>query len=120
MNLSWAHLLACYLLQLSFGVLSAFANTEKVIFLAPEKIELPKDGPSIESLQIKTLTPAANAFRTALPVVFPNSSYPKGSQSWYVLHDLSPGTRYEVRVCWAATVRRVYAKLHCVTIMTLS
>ncbi|KAF4556867.1 Hypothetical protein D9617_1g087490 [Elsinoe fawcettii] len=80
----------------------ALANTEKVIFLAPKKIDLPQDGPSIKDLDLVTLSPQSTSFRGALPVTFANSTYPKGRQSWYVLRDLSPRTRYEVRVCWAA------------------
>ncbi|KAF2223211.1 hypothetical protein BDZ85DRAFT_218838 [Elsinoe ampelina] len=80
-----------------------FANTEKIIFLGPESIDLPQDGPSIEDLGLVSLSPQTTTYRGALPVVFANGTYPKGLQSWYVLHDLTPGARYEVRVCWAAT-----------------
>lgn len=28
----------------------------------------------------------------------------KGTESWFLLEGLVPGQRYEVRVCWVATV----------------
>ncbi|PNS19993.1 hypothetical protein CAC42_7960 [Sphaceloma murrayae] len=79
------------------------ANTEKVIFLGPQSVQLPQDGPSFATLGLNRLSPKFANYRSALPVTFPNSSHPRGLQSWYLLHDLSPGARYEVRICWAAT-----------------
>ncbi|KAG8626151.1 hypothetical protein KVT40_006552 [Elsinoe batatas] len=94
-----ALLLWSFLIHVPF----VFANTEKIIFLGPQSIDLPRDGPSIENLGLVSLSPQTTTFRGALPVVFANGTYPRGLQSWYVLHDLTPGARYEVRICWAAT-----------------
>lgn len=41
--------------------------------------------------------------RTRLAAAFPNDKAPYGVESWFLLDRLSPGRRYEVRVCWPAT-----------------
>jgi hypothetical protein len=38
-------------------------------------------------------------------VVFPSEGTPQGSDHWFLLRDLNPQQRYELRVCWAAVVR---------------
>lgn len=95
--------------SLSAAVLLAFsptslANTEKAIFLAPPTDTLSEiyDWSSIEH---KTLTPSNPILRTSLPVAFPTTERPHGLDSWYELAELEEGRRYEVRICWAATVR---------------
>lgn len=77
----------------------ACANTEKVIFLAPETVGLPASGPALGDLRLTSLTPTKAQARISLPVSF------EGKESWYLLRDLHEGQRYELRVCWAATVR---------------
>ncbi|KAI5288699.1 hypothetical protein KEM54_004988 [Ascosphaera aggregata] len=32
-----------------------------------------------------------------------NAGKPAGAETWFILNQLRPGQRYEVRVCWAAT-----------------
>ncbi|USW50119.1 Putative F-box domain, GPI-Mannosyltransferase II co-activator, Pga1 [Septoria linicola] len=83
-------------------VTRALANTEKVIFLAPDPIALPDSGPTLQALGLDTLSPEATTLKTALPVHFPSSDRPRGYQSWYLLQGLKAGQRYEVRVCWPA------------------
>jgi hypothetical protein len=73
------------------------ANTEKAIFLAPAISDL-----KTLNLSLDTLTPSAPKLRKSLPVAFPTSDQPYGSEYWFLLRDLNPGQRYEVRVCWAA------------------
>jgi len=85
----------------------ASANTEKTIFVAPDSINLGDARPSLLDLRLDTFGPANLALRAALPVVFPSESSPRGLNSWYLLQDLTQGQRYEVRVCWSATVRFV-------------
>ena len=89
-----------------FCLLSGYvcANTEKTIFLAPPSITLPKVSPNLEDLRLTTITPEHSSLRTRLPVSFPTTQKPAGNTSVYLLQDLTPGQRYEVRICWAATV----------------
>ncbi|KLU91548.1 hypothetical protein MAPG_10066 [Magnaporthiopsis poae ATCC 64411] len=83
----------------------AAANVEKTIFLGPQTINVPQQGPTFDNLHLDVLSPAADlAIRTRLQAEFPNStSGSRGKATWLLLDDLTPGQRYEVRVCWAAT-----------------
>lgn len=83
---------------------AASANTEKTIFVAPASIDLPAAAPTLEHLRLNTLSSASSTLRTALSVAFPTEDKPQGENSWYLLQNLNEGQRYEVRVCWAATV----------------
>lgn len=86
-------------------VAEAVANTEKVIFTAPSAITIPNIRPGLDDLNLDTLSPAGlRTLETSLAVQFPSDTAPRGVQSWYLLKDLEPGRRYEVRVCWPATV----------------
>ncbi|KAL6858395.1 hypothetical protein J3F83DRAFT_750657 [Trichoderma novae-zelandiae] len=90
------------------------ANTEKVIFTAP---------PPIPASTIDTLSSSAGLSHRNLPVLGPSTSWSVrtnlsrvfpldssgekedgrgGFPSWLVLEDLTPGQRYELRVCWSA------------------
>lgn len=81
-------------------------NVEKTIFVAPAAINLSQDGPGLETLCLKSLSTQSQEtrLRLSLPVKFASHEYPAGETSWYLLQNLSPGQRYEVRICWAATV----------------
>lgn len=92
------------LLAFTFLFASARANTEKVIFTAPESIIFGDARPSLLDLRLESLTPTKFTLRAALPVAFPTDKKPRGVQSWYLLQTLTQGQRYEVRVCWPATV----------------
>lgn len=92
------HLLAAITLLFVLLITTAHANTEKVIFLAPKLADFPK-----LNLTLEALTPATPKLRKSLPVAFPTTDQPHGSESWYLLRDLSLGQRHQVRVCWAAT-----------------
>ncbi|KAK4140683.1 uncharacterized protein C8A04DRAFT_14694 [Dichotomopilus funicola] len=81
----------------------ALANTEKTIFLGPERVRVPLTRPTLTDLRLHTLTPANSTLRTQLPAQFPSDEKPRGTETWLILDDLTPGQRYEVRVCWAAT-----------------
>ncbi|PTB64403.1 hypothetical protein BBK36DRAFT_1124814 [Trichoderma citrinoviride] len=88
------------------------ANTEKVIFTAPPPITLETfssaASPALNSLPV--LGPSTSwSLRTNLTRVFANEREEDGQQqqqrgypSWLLLEDLTPGQRYEVRVCWSA------------------
>lgn len=92
-------------LSLAFAASSVTANTEKVIFLGPEARPVPVDSPTLDDLQLPELSPHRWALRTHLDAAFPTDAAALGSSSWVLLNGLKEGQRYEVRVCWAATVR---------------
>lgn len=85
-------------------VASVIANTEKAIFTAPAPVAFTDDNPSLDVLQLQSLTHNKSSLRTALNVVFPAEDTPQGSDHWFLLRDLNPHQRYELRVCWAAIV----------------
>ena len=79
------------------------ANVEKVIFVAPPAEPFPADA-SIDNLLLATLTECEPSIRTHLNASFPAEDAPKGNETWMLLEGLTPGRRYEVRICWLATV----------------
>lgn len=84
----------------------ASANAEKAIFLGPAPINLPQQSPSLADLRLDVLTPDDYLLRTHLAAVFPTDEQPRGAETWLLLDSLTEGQRYEVRVCWLATVRK--------------
>lgn len=84
------------------------ANVEKVVFLGPSPVALaavPNAPPSLDALRLDSLSPALGAVvATQLPVRFPSAPAPRGLESWYLLRGLEDRRRYEVRICWPATV----------------
>lgn len=87
------------------------ANNEKTIFLAPEALGNLNQQPGLEQLNLPVLTPSDSTLRTHLPAAFPDSSHPLGEQSWFLLNQLIPHQRYEVRVCWSANVNALWFAL---------
>ncbi|KAK2002430.1 hypothetical protein LX36DRAFT_253736 [Colletotrichum falcatum] len=90
-------------LILAFGLDIAHANTEKVIFLGPDTVNIPTLPPTIEDLRLHVLTPDDWTKRLDLKAAFPSEDSPSGTTTWLLLNDLTQGQRYELRVCWAAT-----------------
>lgn len=90
----------CFILLLCSDV---FANVEKVIFVAPAAESFPTDA-SIDNLLLATLTEGEPSIRTHLNASFPTENAPKGNETWMLLEGLTPERRYEVRICWLATV----------------
>lgn len=82
----------------------AIANVEKTIFTAPESTNFGDARPNLSNLRLDILSLERLSIRAALPVIFPTEKHPRGLSSWYILDSLRPGQRYEVRICWAATV----------------
>ncbi|OJI86925.1 hypothetical protein ASPTUDRAFT_501936 [Aspergillus tubingensis CBS 134.48] len=80
----------------------ATANVEKTIFLAPPPTTIPTPHPPIDDLGLARLSPSHPILRTHLNASFPTQSSP-GTESWFFLQNLTPGRRYEVRICWLAT-----------------
>jgi hypothetical protein len=98
------------------------ANVEKTIFLGPSAVTFPDARPSLDDLHLRSISSREPVLATRLSVQFPSGPKPHGLDSWYILSDLEADRRYEVRVCWPATVsflllpryRRLY--LHVLTI----
>ncbi|EXJ92147.1 hypothetical protein A1O3_00697, partial [Capronia epimyces CBS 606.96] len=80
----------------------AYANVEKLIFLAPPAESLPTDA-SIDNLLLTPLSEGLPSVRTHINASFANKESPKGTETWLLLEGLRPHRRYEVRVCWLAT-----------------
>jgi hypothetical protein len=80
------------------------ANVEKTIFLGPSPVILSNVRPSLDDLRLHVLSPPNTILPTLLPVQFPTEAVPRGLESWYLLRALDDGRRYEVRICWPATV----------------
>ncbi|KAJ6262224.1 hypothetical protein Dda_3029 [Drechslerella dactyloides] len=96
------------ILLLVFCCSLARANTEKVIFTAPDASSQHVDVLDTNPSPIGELSAAKESeqlrLRVELPRAFPSADAPRGVDSWVHLKDLKPGARYEARVCWAATV----------------
>ncbi|KAJ5167733.1 uncharacterized protein N7482_003327 [Penicillium canariense] len=89
------------LLPLFAGLVQA--NVEKTIFLAPPAATIPSEEPDFDDLGLERLSPQSSVVRTQLNASFPTAEAPEGTDSWFFLENLTPGQRYEVRVCWLAT-----------------
>lgn len=92
-----------------FAILAVFvsivtANVEKAIFLGPEPVNVLNQSPSLADLHIDVLTPDNFSIRKHVDAIFPSQNLPRGLDSWLILDDLIEGQRYELRVCWMATV----------------
>lgn len=100
---------APWLLCIAAHAWTVTANVEKTIFVAPPPVELPNDQLALDIAHLDAFAPAHSSIptllETQLPVAFASSGAPRGLPSWYLLRDLEEGRRYEVRVCWPATVR---------------
>lgn len=96
------------LLALILWSLCAAANVEKVIFIAPDAQPKLEDA-SLGHLLLTTLSESSPSVRTYINASFPTNTSTKGTESWFLLDGLIPHRRYEVRVCWRATVN--YASL---------
>lgn len=107
MNFEMAILQAFFLLLLLHSIPTVLANVEKVIFLGPGSLQIPQQQPTLDDLHLLSVSPNQPILRTELSAVFPSKSSEKGLASWVLIEQLIEGQRYEVRVCWAATVSLV-------------
>lgn len=80
------------------------ANVEKTIFLAPPASTIPSVEPELDDLGLERLSPHSSVIRRGLNASFPTAAAPEGTDSWFFVENLKPGQRYEIRVCWLATV----------------
>jgi hypothetical protein len=94
-----------HLIFLLLQVQAVFSNTEKTIFLGPSEAQIRVEYRTSEYLKLEALSPQQWFLRTHIPAEFPSNASKYGQASWYLLHGLQEGQRYEVRICWAATVR---------------
>lgn len=103
-----------FILSFLLQYIAVSANVEKAIFVAPTALTIPRDA-SIDNLLLISLNPNHLSARTYLNASFPDTENTKGTESWILLEGLNPGQRYEVRICWLATVRQmfVYIKSPC-------
>jgi hypothetical protein len=92
------------LISAALLIASAWANNEKAVFLGPPAVTIPSTPPTLGKLHINTLNPDNGSVRTYLEAQFPSDSLPWGKPTWLLLDQLTEGKRYEVRVCWSATV----------------
>ena len=97
-----------HLLPVILCLHSCLANVEKTIFVAPPTVNIPHQHPTIDDLHLDVLTPDNWSLRTRLAADFPTDKAPEGRISWFLLDNLTPSQRYEVRVCWPATVSFFY------------
>ena len=79
-------------------------NVEKIIFVAPSA-QPPLLDASIDNLLLVPLSEAFPSVRTHINASFPTDISAQGIDTWFLLEGLRPHARYEVRICWLATVR---------------
>lgn len=91
-----------------FKLLSIFilveANVEKTVFLTPSLTSSTGEFPNVGNFNLDTLTPKKRSIRRQIPAIFANTTNPQGAEIWFFLKGLEEQKRYEVRICWAATV----------------
>ncbi len=95
-----------YLQSLAWCIFPVLGNVEKTIFLAPEAIDIPQQHPHLDDLNLEALSPLDWSLRRELYAAFPKVEKPKGIEAWFLLDGLRSRQRYELRICWAATVGR--------------
>lgn len=93
-----------YLLLLLLQISAVLSNTEKTIFLGPPSLQIPAERPTLSDLKLQALSPLSSSLRTYIQAEFPTNASVHGQASWYLLEGLQECRRYEVRICWAATV----------------
>ena len=97
------------LVILSLLTHSIEANVEKVVFLGPEQTSEHSHLPHHTLLtHIEWLNPTNTTIRRKIHATFEDNSYTSVQQeqqeAWVLLNGLEARQRYEVRVCWPATV----------------
>ncbi|OAA54887.1 hypothetical protein ISF_08158 [Cordyceps fumosorosea ARSEF 2679] len=100
--------ISAVLLTLAVFAVHVAANADKIIFTGPEPVTYPLASPSLADLNLDVLGPENLSIRRNLTRIFHDDSdlelkgKPRGHASWYLIDNLTPGQRYELRVCWAA------------------
>ena len=85
-------------------ILPVLGNVEKTIFIGPEAHDsyILQQQPSLDNLKVEVLDPSDYILRRKIDPAKPGSL--KGTEAWFLLDHLNHRQRYEVRICWAATV----------------
>ena len=93
-----------FLLSLALCMLPILGNVEKTIFIGPDPIDHQpfQQHPNLEALRLETLNPSRFSLRRTLYPAKPGSLI--GNEAWFLLDQLKREQRYEVRICWLATV----------------
>lgn len=83
---------------------SVVANVEKTIFLGPVALRYPAQSATINDSDLLRLSPKSPVLRHSINARLAQDEQDKGYETWVLLQGLTFEKRYEVRVCWAATV----------------
>lgn len=81
-----------------------YANVEKVVFLGPQATHNLDQRPGLDELDLVVINSSHRIIRTHLSASFPTSENPQGAEAWFLIEGLFEHQRYEVRLCWSATV----------------
>ena len=94
-----------YISILAWCISPVLGNVEKTIFIAPEPIDYHtlRQQPNLDTLKLEVLNPSNLTLRRQLSPAKPGSQ--SGNEAWFLLDRLKHRRRYEVRICWLATVR---------------
>ena len=88
------------------------ANVEKVVFLGPRQPISRHNLLDIHNSGHPVLNHSRSSIRKHLLASFPSqTNLWRGSKSWVILDALEEGKRYEVRICWSATVSESFVFL---------
>ena len=94
-------------LPLLLCVLVVSANLEKLVFIAPKPAthESARYVDALRFLDWERLTPTNSTLRrTFISKVLGTEEQVSALEAWILLDGLTPNQRYEVRICWSATV----------------
>ena len=83
---------------------SVRANVEKTIFITPNFTHAPQEHLNLEDLRLDVLSPLSRSLRREIIASFPLAARSRGTETWLLLEKLKEQQKYEVRICWAATV----------------
>ena len=99
---------------LSIYSLQGSANVEKIVFFGPEHAsDLPQLPHHDFLVRLESLDSFNSTIRRKLHAKFESSSLTiteqEQSEAWILLNSLEARRRYEIRICWPATVSAIYA-----------
>lgn len=109
------------ILQLLLLCLLVKANVEKLVFLGPQRgFEVEEISSTGRLDRLSRLSPLHPSAKHQFLARFPSTPASWSvSETWILVEGLKAGQRYEVRVCWSATVCNAFKCLppiHCLSI----